>query len=216
MGAGPPTEASVAVPTDTDDVAEHFRAGDSAALGEFFARHRDRLWRVVEFRFDARLRPRLDADDVLQQAYIEAAKRLGHFRGETATAAFVWLRLVVVQTLVDLHRAHLGTGARDASREVGLDPQAGTGDSAALAHHLAESLTSPSRAASRGETERQLRAALDELEPVDREVLTLRHFEELTNAEAAAVLGLDAKAASKRYVRALDRLRGVLEAPGGA
>jgi len=206
----------VAAPTDTDDIAARLRAGDSAALAGFFARHRDRLWRVVDFRFDARLRRRLDPDDVLQQAYIEAAKRLGHFRGETATAAFVWLRLVVVQTMVDLHRAHIGAGARDAKREVGFDPDPATGDSAALAHHLAESLTSPSRAAARGETERQLRAALDELEPVDREVLTLRHFEELSNGETAAVLGLDPKAASKRYIRALERLRGVLDLPGEA
>lgn len=215
MGRNTAKRRGVDASTDTDDVAERLRAGDSVALADFFARHRDRLWRVVDFRLDARLRRRLDPDDVLQQSYIEAAKRLGHFRGESATSAFVWLRLVVVQTMVDLHRAHLGTGGRDANREVVFDPSPGTGDSAALAHHLAESMTSPSGAAARGETEQQLRIALDELEPVDREVLTLRHFEELTNGETAAVLNLDPKAASKRYIRALDRLRGILETSDG-
>jgi RNA polymerase sigma-70 factor (ECF subfamily) len=197
-----------------DDLAARMRAGDHAALAELFRRHRDRLWHVVQFRLDARLRRRIDPDDVLQQAFLDATKRLGHFRGDSDTGAFVWLRLIVLQTMVDLHRAHVGAGRRDAGRDVELVMP--DNSSAMLAQHLAGTLTSPSMAAARVETEASLRSALDALDPVDREVLALRHFEELGNSEAAAVLGIDPKAASKRYVRALDRLREIMEALPGA
>jgi RNA polymerase sigma-70 factor (ECF subfamily) len=197
-----------------DDLARRLRAGDREALADLFAAQRDRLWRIVDFRLDPRLRRRLDADDVLQQAYLDAAQRLEHFRGEGATSAFVWLRLIVTQTLADLHRTHLGAQMRDAGREIFLDAGA-AGTSVSLARHLIGSLTSPSGVAARAESVAQLEAALAEMDTIDREVLALRHFEELSNSEVAEVLGIQPKAASIRYVRALKRLRMILaELPG--
>ena len=130
---------------------------------------------------------------------------------------FLWLRLVVGQRLVDEHRKHLGAAARDAGREISLYRGAlPETTSAALAAQLLGRLTAPSQAAIRAERKIHLQEALNSLDPIDREVLALRHFEELSNGEAAAVLGLDKSAASKRYARALIRLKDVLASrPGG-
>jgi RNA polymerase sigma-70 factor (ECF subfamily) len=124
----------------------------------------------------------------------------------------IWLRLVLLQTLTDLYRAHLGAEIRDASREVALEgagPADGT--SVSIARHLIAELTSPSAAAVRVEAEAALHEAIAEMDPIDREIIALRHFEELGNSEAARVLGIQPKTASIRYVRALDRLKSILD-----
>jgi RNA polymerase sigma-70 factor, ECF subfamily len=130
---------------------------------------------------------------------------------------FLWLRFLAGQRLVDEHRKHLGAAGRDAGREISLYRGAlPETSSAALAAHLLGRLSTPSQAAMRAERKIRLQEALDSLDPVDREVLALRHFEELSNTEAAAVLGLDKSAASKRYARALIRLKEILASmPGG-
>jgi RNA polymerase sigma-70 factor (ECF subfamily) len=166
---------------------------------------------MVQFRLDGRLKGRVATSDVLQEAYIDALKRLPHFQATEGMPFLLWLRWVTMQRLVEVHRQHLGARMRDAGREVAFD--AG-GSLAASSEKIAEfigDLTSPSMAAERAEGMDQLRAALDGLEPADREVLALRHFEELSNQEAAAVLGIQPAAASKRYVRALERLKGAME-----
>lgn len=198
-------------PTDSDDLPRRMRAGDRTALAACFASFRDRLWRVADFRLDPRLRRRVDADDALQHAYLDADRRLEHFAGGTPTEVFVWLRLILMQTLTDLYRAHLGAEMRDAGREVRLevcDPAGGT--SVSLARHLIAELTSPSGAAVRAETDEELRRVIGEMDPIDREIIALRHFEEVGNSEAAEVLGIQPKAASIRYVRALARLKAIL------
>jgi RNA polymerase sigma-70 factor (ECF subfamily) len=196
---------------DIADLLERARAGDARALNEIFVRHRDRLRRMVELRLDGRLQARLDASDVVQEAYLEAARRLEEYLREPRLPLFLWLRLVVGERLTWLHRHHLGTHMRDAGREVslyrGAVPMA---SSAALAARLMGRQTSPSEAAVRAERALRLREALDALDPIDREVLALRHFEELDRAEAAQVLGISEAAAAKRYVRALRRLKQVL------
>jgi RNA polymerase sigma-70 factor (ECF subfamily) len=190
---------------------ELLRQGDLDGLARLFSRHRDRLWRMVHFRLDPRLQGRVDADDILQEAYLAASTRLGHIFDESPSSVFIWLRLIVNQTLIDVHRRHLGTRMRDAGREISLDAGRYTlAASSSVALQLAGSLTSPSRALLREEACRQLEEALLEMDPVDREVLVLRHFEELTNSEVAEVLGIQQKAASIRYVRALGRLKKVL------
>ena len=130
---------------------------------------------------------------------------------------FLWLRFLAGQRLVDENRKHLGAAARDAGREISLYHGAlPETSSAALAAHLLGRLTVPSQAAIRAERKIRLQEALNSLDPIDREVLALRHFEELSNTEAAAVLGLDKSAASKRYARALIRLKEILASmPGG-
>lgn len=205
-----------------DPQGEPGRPLDESGLAALFAQHRDRLWRTVRVRLDRRLVGRVDPDDVLQEAFLDASKRVGHYRPESGPP-FLWLRMIVGQTLADTHRRHLGTRARDAGREVAIAEPRGVPDatSACLAAELVAGLTSPSVAAMRAELAGLLESALEAMDPIDREVLVLRHFEELTNGEAAQVLGITGKAASIRYVRAAARLKTILAripdfADGGA
>jgi RNA polymerase sigma-70 factor (ECF subfamily) len=203
--------------TDTVDLIERARAGDQAALNEIFARHRVRLRRMVEMRLDWRLQARLDASDVIQEAYLEIAGRLEEYLQNPALPLFLWMRLVVGERLLKVHRHHLGTQMRDASREVSLYREAlPAASSAALAAQLLGKHTSPTQAVLRAERMLRLQEAINTLDPIDREVLSLRHFEELTRQEAAQVLGIAEGAAAKRYIRALKRLKNVLgDMPGG-
>ena len=154
--------------------------------------------------------------DVLQEAYLEIAKRFPEYTANPAQPFFLWLRFLTGQKLIDLHRHHLGAKMRDVDQEVSLYrgalPQA---SSVSLAQQLLGRLTSPSQAAIRAETQLRVQEALNSMDPLDREVLTLRHFEQLTNDETAAVLGLRKSAASNRYVRALKRLKDILSALPG-
>jgi RNA polymerase sigma-70 factor (ECF subfamily) len=190
---------------------DRVRSGDREALASLFADHEGRLRRWVDRRLDPRLRGRLSPSDVVQETYLAAEARLDHF-GERPEMPFaVWVRLLADQRLIDAHRRHLGAEARDAGREVGLR-RGGPGSSAAdLAARLAGGLTSPSQAAVRHEVHEILTRAIEAMDGLDREVLSLRHFDELGNDEVAALLGIPKGTASKRYVRALGRLRAILE-----
>jgi RNA polymerase sigma-70 factor (ECF subfamily) len=172
---------------------------------------------MVAFRMDPRLRGRIDAADVVQDAFVAAsAHRADYFRTPTAPL-FLWLRGVVNNKLLETHRHHLGTRMRDAKIERPIDLPLGSDDSSAvLCAYLTAGLTRASVAAVREEVKSRLAAALDKMDPTDREVLTLRHFEQLTNAEAAQVVGIQERAAAKRYLRALERLKIILsQFPGG-
>ncbi len=196
----------------TPEQVEAVRAGDGKVLARVFDLYRDRLWQIVNFRLDHRLRGRVDADDILQEAYLDAEKRIQHFNEDSAQGLFIWLRLITNQTLIDVHRRHLGTLARDASRDRSISRGwSSESTSFSLSSHLLGHLTSPSQAALRAELSQQLIVALDSMGEMDREVLALRHFEELTNSETAKVLSLSEQAASLRYVRALGRLKQVLQ-----
>jgi len=187
------------------------QAGDTGALDAIFQRHRERLLRMVKIRLDRRLQARIDASDVVQDAYVDVMMRLQEYLQNPKIPLFLWLRLVVGDRLLKLHREHLGTQMRDVGREVSLYRDAlPAASSAALAAQLLGKHTSPTQAAVRAERMLRLQEALNCLEPIDREILSLRHFEELTRSEAAQVLGIEEATAAKRYVRALKRLRGVL------
>jgi RNA polymerase sigma-70 factor (ECF subfamily) len=202
---------------DTVDLIERARAGDADALDAIFTRHRERLRRMVDIRLDRRLQARVDASDVIQEAFLEVVERLDEYLRDPKLPLFLWLRLVVGQRLMKLHRQHLGTQLRDAGREVSLYREAlPAASSAALAAQLLGKHTSPTQAVLRAERMLRIQEALNTLDPIDREVLSLRHFEELTRAETAQVLGIAEAAAGKRYVRALKRLTDILtEMPGG-
>src|SRR6516225_6222779 len=202
---------------DTARLLEQARGGDKAALNELLSRHRSRLRLMVEMRLDTRLQARLDASDVVQDAYIEVTERLDDYLRDPKVPLFLWLRLIVGERLLTLHRHHLGTQMRDAGREVSLYRGAlPAASSQALAAQLLGRFTSPTQAAVRAERILRVQEALNALEPVDREVLSLRHFEELTAAETAVVLGIEESAAAKRYFRALKRLKETLASmPGG-
>jgi RNA polymerase sigma-70 factor (ECF subfamily) len=160
---------------------------------------------------DSRLSGRVDPDDVLQEAYLEVARRIQDYLDQPAVPLFVWLRQITWQILVDTHRRHLVAKARNVNAEVNRMPSAPGLTSVSLAARLVGGLTSPSQAMLREERLVQVRAALEEMDDIDREVLALRHFEQLTNNEVAEVLGIQKAAASNRYVRALARLKQILD-----
>jgi RNA polymerase sigma-70 factor (ECF subfamily) len=190
------------------------RKGDRAALAELFDKHREKLRRMIQLRLDHRLAGRVSASDVLQEAYIDALKRIEHYFDKPDQPFFGWLRLIVGQRLADVHREHLAQ-KRNAARDVPIYKGGEGADSACIAAVLIGNLTSPSHAATKNEVFTRLEEALNQMDPVDREVLALRHFEELSNTETAALLSIQPAAASKRYVRALARLKQILEALPG-
>jgi RNA polymerase sigma-70 factor (ECF subfamily) len=198
------------------DLVERARGGDEAALARLFAVHRDRLRRMVQLRLDHRLQGRVDPSDVLQEAYLDASTKFRDYQGTPDLPLFIWLRLVVGERLLRVHRQHLGAAMRDAAREVSIHQgPSQQASSEFLAAQLLGRLTSASLAVARAEMQGLLREALDRMDPMDREVIALRHFEELSNDEAASVLGVTNAAASKRYVRALLRLKAaVSNVPG--
>ncbi|MCO6046135.1 sigma-70 family RNA polymerase sigma factor [Aeoliella sp. ICT_H6.2] len=204
------------MPVTTDD-SETRRLVDLAAGGngeawtQLYNSHQARLRSMVAVRMDRRLRGRIDPSDVLQEACIVASKHIAEYAADPSMPFYLWLRWITGQRLLDQHRRHLGAQARGVNRELslyhGAFPEATTAD---LAAHLLGRLSTPSSGAMRIEQKIRLQEALNSLEPIDREILALRHFEELSNGEAAQVLGLDKSAASKRYARALVRLKDVL------
>jgi len=203
---------------ETSELLEQARQGDPKAVGDLLDHFRNRLRRMVALRMDRRLQGRIDASDVIQETYLEASSRLAEYLREPTMPFYIWLRFLTGQRLAMLHRHHLGIQARDAGREVSLYkgalPEA---TSAALAAQLVGRFTSPSVAAVRAEMKIRLQEALNSMDSMDREVLALRHFEQLSNAETAEVLGLKPPAACNRYVRALERLKAILtDMPGGA
>jgi RNA polymerase sigma-70 factor (ECF subfamily) len=204
-------------PGDVRDIYEQLRGGGRGALAALFNRYRDRLRRMVMLRMDDRLRARVDASDVLQEAYLDVERDLDAYLADPRLPPLLWLRIHVGRRLAQVHRQHVGTQMRDAGLEISLYrgalPEA---SSAALASMLLGRLTSPTEAARRAERLLQVQEALNSLDPIDREVLALRHFEQLGRAEAAQVLGITQEAGAKRYFRALKRLKDVLATmPGG-
>jgi RNA polymerase sigma-70 factor, ECF subfamily len=192
-------------------ILARLRQGDRQVLAELFGLHRERLWRMVRFRMDHRLLARVDPDDVLQEAFLAAAGRIDSFLSTPEGSVFVWLRLIVMQTLIDIHRRHIGAEMRDARRDVRIEGNGdGSSTSNCLAACLAASVTSPSQAAAGVELTQRLEKAIASMAPIDQEIIALRHFEDLTNAESAEVLRISPTAASNRYVRAVARLKDVL------
>jgi RNA polymerase sigma-70 factor (ECF subfamily) len=202
-------------PHDPESCEDRVREGDRNALATLFAAQEGRLRRWVQMRLDSRLQGRLSPSDVVQEIYLAAEQRLEHFQTLPDMPFRVWIRLLADQRLVDVHRRHLGAQVRDAGKEVSLERSSPMSGAAHLGARLAGDLASPSQDAIRAETLDILMRAVEAMDPMDREVLAFRHFDELTNDEVAHVLGISKGTASKRYVRALARLRQVLERTPG-
>ncbi|OHB72596.1 MAG: hypothetical protein A2V70_09300 [Planctomycetes bacterium RBG_13_63_9] len=200
-----------------DEALRSAERGDVSPLEKLLDGYRPRLRRMVQVRLDHRMQGRVDASDVVQEAYLEASAKLDDYLHDRPMAPLAWLRLIAMRKLAGLYRYHLGTQGRDAHREISLDHAvAPEVTSDVLAAQLLGPLTSPSMAAQRAEHVIRLQQALERIDVVDREVLFLRHFEELTNQETAQVLGITKAAAWTRHVRALKHLRRILaEMPGG-
>ncbi|MEZ6016883.1 MAG: sigma-70 family RNA polymerase sigma factor [Planctomycetota bacterium] len=220
----PPSRSDGEPPQDARDSGEAAvlaaaAAGDLAPIGRALEGYRPRLERVIRARLDAPLARRVDVADVVQETFLEVTKRLPTYlsqrtgAGEDGLPLFLWVRFLAAQCLAQARRTHLGVAARDAGRE------ARTGDfPAATSVHLASilegKLTSPTQALAREEQRAQLARALEALEHRDREVLVLRHFEHLSNAEIARLLGITEPGASLRHMRALQRLQAVVRTLG--
>jgi len=192
-----------------EEVINKLIAGGDAAVAELFSEFQPRLERMVEFRLDRRLRGRVDSLDIIQEAYIEIARRISDYTSNPTVAFYVWVRQITWQTLVSVHRRHLGQ-KRHPGMEVRLNRKNPNETAFSIAEALVGQLTSPSGAARRQEDYDQLREALSTMDDTDREVLALRHFEQLGNNEVADILEISRTAASNRYVRAIKRLGDVL------
>jgi len=190
-------------------------SGREKVLASVLERHRARLLRMIEIRMHPALHGRIGASDVLQDAWLDISSRLGEYLAAPRIPFFLWVRFLTAQRLVALHRRHLGAKMRDVRRQVSLGgPAFPAVTSVALAERLAALQTTPSQAAVRSEMQLRLAEALEQMNETDREVLVLRQIEELSTAEVAEELGIEKKAASKRYLRALKRLRRILEDAG--
>ena len=199
-----------------DEIVSALTADREEALAKYFFSVQDRLKRIVNFRLDYRLSGRVSESDVIQETYVRAAQRIDSFLAKDDMPFFVWLRLEVSQKLHEIHRHHFGAEKRDIRKELNLRHQADTGrTSMALAAHIVAQLTSPSRLMERAEQIAVLEKTLGGMNELDREVIALRHFEELSNIETARILEIEPAAASKRYLRALKRLREIMESAKG-
>jgi RNA polymerase sigma-70 factor (ECF subfamily) len=201
---------------DTTALIERAVAGNEQALQELFEKHTDRLKKMVHLRLDRRLQGRVDEDDVLQEAYLSISRQLPEYHANPQLPFFLWLRHMVGLKLAEIHRQHLGTLKRNADLEVSLHrgalPEA---NSMSLAAQLMGSLTSPSDAAAKAETRLIVQEALNGMDEIDREILALKHFEQLSTFEIGQVLGLSKAGAGSRYLRAIKRLRKTLsQIPG--
>jgi RNA polymerase sigma-70 factor (ECF subfamily) len=195
---------------DTEELIERAGRGDASARQQLLGRYRDRLCRMVAVRLDRRLAARLDPSDVVQEALLDAAQRLGEYLRERPLPFYPWLRRFAWQRLLKLHRRHLTAGKRSARREeqrvLGLPDESAL----ELAQRLAAPGTSPSNHLLREELRGRVRAALAQLPEGEREVLVLRYLEQLSVGEIAAVLGLSEGAVKMRRTRALHRLCSLL------
>lgn len=182
--------------------------GDQEALGTLFTGYRKQLKRMVRLRLSRRLQGRVDDSDVVQDALLEAVKRLPEYVEDRPLPFFLWLRHITGRKLIDVHRKHLGAEMRDAAQEVSLyRGPLPVADSVSLAAQLLGHLTSPSQAAIKAETRIKLQEVLNSMDPLDREIIALRHFEQLNNREVAQFLELNESMASSRYLRALKKLK---------
>lgn len=202
-------------PTE-DQIVQAIQTDREQALAQLFQAAAPRLRRIAGFRLDYRLSGRVSESDVIQETFVRAAARIDHFLAKPEMPFFVWLRLELSQKLHDIHRYHLAALKRDPRKESPLGRVGTTGyepgcqTSLAIAARLVANQTSPSRWLQKAEQIAMLEKSLSELPELDREVIALRHFEELSNQEASQVLGIDPSAASKRYLRALKRLKDIM------
>lgn len=196
---------------ETNDLLDRARNGADGAIDELLGRHRAALRRIVDARLDRAVAKRVDASDIVQEAFLEASRRLQAYLKEPKMPFHLWLRHLAQDRIIDAHRRHRQALRRSVDREQSLQaPQSWMDSSIALLDQLSSTNVTPATHAVRQEFEARLALALDDLEDRDREVIILRHYEHLSNQDVAQLLELTEPAASMRYLRALRRLRELL------
>jgi len=199
------------IAADEATLLSRVRLNDDAAREQLLELHRERLVRMAQARMSPRLIRRVDAADVVQEALITASQRLDEFLARDDVTFFVWLRWTVRDRLIDLHRQHLESQKRDANRDVAIASEMANASSVALEGVLMGQLTSPSQAAVREELRNAIREGLATLSETDREILLLRHFEQLSLEECAQTLQMSKSGANKRHMNALRALRAFVQ-----
>lgn len=195
------------------------KSGDDEAVGQLLDRHRAAVRRLVELRLDRKVQRRVDVSDVVQEVMFEASGRLDRYLQDPAMAFHLWIRQIAWDRIIDTYRRHRVSAKRNMDREQPMSvPMGGDQSSIQLIAQLRDPAMTPATAATQAELSRNVEAAIDRLGDQDREVILMRHFEHLSNQEIAEVLGLNPPAASMRYLRALRRLRQLLQDadPSGA
>lgn len=208
-----PDDPQAADPAPTQVLLDRVRDGDEAALNGLLARHRDAIRRMIDRRMDRVVQHRVDASDIVQDVLLEANRRLGDYLANPTMPFRLWLRHMARDRLIDAHRRHRVAASRSVDREVSL-PASPTADDRSrddVVGQIADRELTPAAAATWHELERRFSAAVERLDEADRQIVLLRHFEHLSTADAAAALGLSKPAAGMRYLRAMRRLRVLLD-----
>jgi RNA polymerase sigma-70 factor, ECF subfamily len=207
--------SSSATNSEIDALLGDAARGDTNAVRCLLEQHRDRLRRMIAVRLDRRLAPRLDPSDVVQEALADAARRLPEYLRDRPMPFYPWLYRLATDRLAVTHRDHIASSVRAVGREERIDgPCPDEMTVTRLVDRLAANDTTPGRRAAREERRRLLTTAIERLDSADREVLGLRYLDQLAFDEIAAVLGIGLSAVKMRHLRALERLRRVLEGLG--
>lgn len=200
---------------DGDVTAElllNVRDGEPVAVDQLLDRHRDSLRRMIQLRLDQRIMQRVDVSDVIQDVLIEANRRLTDYLANPVIPFHLWIRQIAKDRIIDAHRRHRVSAKRSIDRE---QPQPGKGppdqSTMELANQFRDAALTPAAAATQRELAQQIEAAVHQLKDQDREIILMRHYEQLNNQDIATALGLTEPAASMRYLRALKRLREIIE-----
>jgi RNA polymerase sigma-70 factor, ECF subfamily len=198
-------------PLETQELLAQVRHGDTDAVDRLLVRHRDGLRRMIDLRLDPAIVGRVDASDIVQEVLLEASRRLSDYVQNPAMPFHLWLRHIAKDHVIDAHRKHRQAQRRSLDREQPMIPHAlADRSSLELAAQFIDHELTPASAAIRQEMQRRLNTAVVALDDDDRDIILMRHFEQMTNQEVAALLDLTEAAASMRYLRAVRRLRSQL------
>ncbi|HMO15036.1 MAG TPA: sigma-70 family RNA polymerase sigma factor [Pirellulaceae bacterium] len=196
----------------TEELLDQARQGEADAVGHLMDRHRNALRRMVQMRLDRKIQQRVDVSDIVQDVLIEASRRLPMYLTDGTMPFHLWLRHIAKDRIIDAHRRHRVSAKRSVDRENTLAVPSGLDQSSIdLVAQLGDQEITPAAAALQKEMAAFVEAALSKLDEIDCEVIVMRHYEQLTNQEVAQALGLTEPAASMRYLRAIRRLRNLLD-----
>ena len=196
----------------TDILLKQAVDGDDAAVNQLLDRHRNSLRQLIRMRLDQKIQKRIDVSDVLQDVLVEANRRLTRYLNDPVMPFHLWLRQIARDRIIDAHRRHRVSAKRSVDREQQMVAPRGYDQSSIhLASLLGDQQLTPAAAALQKEMARKVEAAISELDPKDCEIVVMRHYEHLTNQEIGQALGLTEPAASMRYLRAIRRLKVLLQ-----
>ena len=190
------------------ELVEQAQAGDGDALAKLFTQYKRQLRTMIALRMDNNLKGRVDPSDILQDAWVNVVRKLPNYDSDKMSF-FVWLRLVTTDQIITSHRQHIGAQKRDAGRE--LRRQHLNATSLSLGNFFVDKYTSVVGRAIKAEQQARLHAALDQMEDCDREIIAMRIFEGMSNAETAESLEITTNAASKRFIKAVGKIRNELK-----